>query len=221
MIDNDFRHMLGLLTHELRTPLGAIVGYQELLAEGLLGSIPDRALDAIRRIGTSGAQMRHLIDGISELMVGDGDETLDLQQVLGSDAATRAAESARALAAGRGVTLHVSMPDSLPDLLTDGGRMAAVLDLAIGAGIRASPGATLRLGFHGDDGALVARLDGTLLDPARDRPGGADWSPATGAGLRLLMAARIVERLGGELRVDGGTPAAVGVRIPSRPIDAR
>lgn len=229
--DTELRHLLGLLSHELRSPLGAIVGYQELLTDGLLGPLPDKALDAIRRIGTSGGQLRHLIDGLTDLLIPERDITLDLQQVEGTAIAGVAAESARALAAGRSVQLQVVAGEALPSFVTDAGRLGAALDLAIGAAVRASPGATLTLTFTGEGGALVARVDGTALDPARDAPVAGDGVGApggslaesgirSGAGLRLAMAARIAEILGGELTLQGHAPASLRLRIPPAPIDA-
>ncbi len=242
--DTELRQLLGLLSHELRSPLGAIIGYQELLTDGLLGPLPERALDAIRRIGTSGGQLRHLIDGLTDLLIPEREVTLDLQQVDGDAAAGAAADSARTLAAGRSVKLEVVMGEALPSFVTDAGRLGAALDLAIGAAVRASPGATLTLSFAGDDGALLVRVDGTALDPARDGPlvggdarAGASAAGAgasgeavsalsgvgikSGAGLRLAMAARMAEILGGALTLEGRAPASLRLRIPSAPVDAQ
>jgi len=219
--DDEARHVLGLLTHELRTPLGAIVGYEELLVDGLMGELPERALDAIRRIGTSGAQLRHLIDGLADLMLAEPDVSLELEHVDGVAVASAAATSARALAGGRGVELMVSVPAVLPQLVTDGMRLAALLDLAIGAAVRASPGARLSLTFAGEDGALLARVDGSALDPARDGPAAAErGSITTGAGLRLAMARRIASILGGDLSLAGTGPITLLVRVPPTRIDA-
>lgn len=217
--DGDLRPMLGLLAHELRTPLGAIIGYQELLLDGLLGPLPDKAEDAIRRIGTSSAQLRHLIDGLCDLVVPDAESTLELQQVATRDAAVAAAESARTLAAGRSVKLEVVLPDRLPSLVTDLSRLAALLDLAVGAAVRASPGRTLTLTFSTDVDALVARVDGTALDPARDRPR-PGREIATGVGLRLAMAARMARLLGGDVALEGAAPSSLLLRVPPAPIDA-
>jgi len=216
--EQGFRRLLGLLGHELRTPLGAVVGYHELLVDGLLGPLPEKAREAVLRIGTSGAQLRHLIDGLSDLMA-DGRSGLDLQLVNGVELAETAAESANALAGGRDVKLQVTIGRGLPVFVTDGARLVAALDLAIGAAVRASPGATLALDFQGDGDGLCVRVEGTLLDPGREGPAAGEGGVSTGAGVRLLMASRIVALLGGELRLEGFRPAALVLRVPSAPID--
>ncbi len=211
------RHFYGLIAHELRTPLGAIVGYAELLGDGLLGPLPERAQDAVHRIGVSGAQLRHLVDGLSDLVVGEADGNLEVQEVEADEAAADAADSARALAAGRSVRLEVELPPGLPLLRTDPARLAAALDLALGAAVRASPGAELRLSFEGDAGALIVRVEGTALDPARDAPRPAPATPESGPALRLAMADRSLRLLRGELTLLGPGPTTLLLRIPSLP----
>ncbi len=215
----EMRHLFGLIAHELRTPLGAIVGYAELLSDGLLGPLPDRAGDAVRRIGIAGGQLRHLVDGLSDVMLGDTDATLEIQEVNTAETADAAAASARALAAGRSVDLEVVTPPDLPVLRTDPARLAGALDLAIGAAVRASPGTRLRLAFSGDAGALQARVEGTALDPAQDTPHFSPArAPASGPALRLAMAARSLQLLGGELKLEAGPPTTLVVAVASLPL---
>ena len=213
---SQLRHFYGLIAHELRTPLGAIVGYAELLGDGLLGPLPERAQDAVRRIGVSGAQLRHLVDGLSDLVVGDEDRELEVQVIDAAVSVAAAADSARALAAGRSVDLEILCEPALPTLRTDLARLNAAIDLAIGAAVRASPGASLRLAFEGDAGALIVRIEGTALDPARDMPR-PPASPESGPALRLAMAARNLQLLGGQLSLIGPGPTTLLLRIPSLP----
>ncbi len=213
---SQLRHFYGLIAHELRTPLGAIVGYAELLGDGLLGPLPERAHDAVRRIGVSGAQLRHLVDGLSDLVVGGEESALEVQEIDASVPADAAADSARALAAGRSVQLDVTREAALPTLRTDLARLNAALDLTIGAAVRASPGASLRLAFEGDAGALVVRVEGTALDPTRDTPR-TPANPESGPALRLAMAARSLQLLGGQLSLVGPGPTTLLLRIPSLP----
>jgi signal transduction histidine kinase len=204
----------------MRTPLGAIIGYGELLGDGLLGPLPDRASDAVRRMETAGGQLRHLIDGLADLMMQDGEAMLEPAEVDTAATAATLAASARALAGGRGVKLEVVVPENLPVLQIDAGRLTAALDLAVGAAIRASPGASLRLSLSGDGGGLAVSVEGTTLDPARDLPASGDENDvSSGAGLRLLMARRMLRLLGGGARIEGTSPATLVVWVPGS-IDA-
>src|SRR5687768_8696407 len=61
------RDLIGVLGHELRTPLAAILGYQELLSDGLYGDLSDRQREPVERIHQSAQQLLHLLDGLQEL----------------------------------------------------------------------------------------------------------------------------------------------------------
>ena len=53
-----------VLGHELRTPVAAILGYQELLEDGTLGPIPAAAAEALRRVRFAASQLITLIDAV-------------------------------------------------------------------------------------------------------------------------------------------------------------
>lgn len=220
---DDWDRFLGVLTHELRTPLGAIIGFQELLAEGLLGPLDPRGRDAVNRIGASASQLRHLLDGLSDLIRAPSQADLEPGEIDTGQVVAQAVASARVLAASRNVQLELRVSPSLPTLHTDENRVAMALDLAFGAAIRGSPGRTLALGIHADADTLAAEVTGTALDPAADSPP-ADVDiaavPPTAAGLRLAMAERALRLLGGELGLRAADEGAiVWLRIPSLPID--
>lgn len=217
------QRLLGVLAHELRTPLGAIIGFQELLADGLLGPLAEPAVDGVDRIGTSAAQLRHLLDGLSDLLLpAAGAADLDRTDVALGPALAGIVASAHTLAGGRGVQLDVRIPEALPPLHTDRARLACALDLCIGAAIRGSPNRTIGLSFSGDDGVLAVDVTGSALDPARDAPpdlpGDLAHIGATGPALRLAMAACVLAILGGELRFAAeGEASVLRVRVPPLP----
>ena len=55
---------LAVMSHELRTPLAAIMGYQELLADGITGPITDAQAQQLGRIKASARHLLSLIDEI-------------------------------------------------------------------------------------------------------------------------------------------------------------
>ncbi len=55
---------LAVMSHELRTPLAAIMGYQELLADGITGPITDAQGQQLGRIKASARHLLSLIDEI-------------------------------------------------------------------------------------------------------------------------------------------------------------
>jgi signal transduction histidine kinase len=55
---------LANMSHELRTPLNSIIGFSEILSEGLAGDITDKQKEYIRNIWTSGKHLLRLINDI-------------------------------------------------------------------------------------------------------------------------------------------------------------
>ncbi len=53
------------MSHELRTPLNGMLGFSELLVDGLYGTLPDKATEAIDRIQKDG---RHLLGLINDVL---------------------------------------------------------------------------------------------------------------------------------------------------------
>src|SRR5919108_4848008 len=56
---------LANISHDLRTPLTAVITHAEILRDGLLGSLNERQLDSIRGIIAGG---RQLLDQVGEIL---------------------------------------------------------------------------------------------------------------------------------------------------------
>jgi signal transduction histidine kinase len=57
-------NFLAVMSHELRTPLSAIIGYEELLADGITGPVTDGQRQQLSRIKASARHLLQLIDEI-------------------------------------------------------------------------------------------------------------------------------------------------------------
>lgn len=58
---------LSFMTHELRTPISAVIGYSELIEEEMLDSREENYLDDIRRIKTSGKHLLSVVNSVLDL----------------------------------------------------------------------------------------------------------------------------------------------------------
>lgn len=208
--------LLASITHELRTPLTAILGYQELLADGLYGDMDARCHDAVARIGDAGAQLLRLVDGVLELARLDaGRLELALAPVSLDELLTRAADAARSDARDRGVTLETDIPAGLPTIISDPDRLARALELSITEAIRASAGTALRISARLEaEAAVTIEIAGTGLAADAYAPDrilgelhgpGDEGTPDNRAAFRLSVAHRLACLLGGDLALE---PAA-------------
>ena len=55
------------MSHELRTPLTSIIGYSEMLSEGLAGELQPEQLEFVKTIHEKGEQLLSLIMGLLDL----------------------------------------------------------------------------------------------------------------------------------------------------------
>lgn len=189
----DHSEWSAVLGHELRSPVAAILGYRELLEEGTFGPLSPGATDAIRRIGFAAEQLLLLIDAI-EPQHGEDEaaESLRAHDVIEDIVAI-----ARLEAEGRGVRIDVSHDGAR--LVTRRGVAARALALVLGAAVKVSPGATLRVAAS-DDRVPRITVSGASLDPERDRI--APGTPLTPAALRLQLARVAAARAGGSVDID-------------------
>lgn len=201
----ELAHLLAVLAHEMRTPIAAILGYQELLAEGIYGQVDERGREPLDRIAYSARQLLHLIDGVQE--ISDPSAKLNRQNepfrpgMVLRDCVTHA----RADAAGRGVQLTANVPDSLPEIRGSADRFCRAVDLALAAAIKTSHGATLSLSALADDRAVRVIIAATGLSPERDHPDLMQQTPRdaelTGPGLRLAIGRHITREMRGDLEL--------------------
>ena len=55
------------IAHDMRTPLNAVLGYTELIQDGVYGEMPDEVRRALERIDRSGKQVAALINQVFEV----------------------------------------------------------------------------------------------------------------------------------------------------------
>ena len=102
---------LAVMSHELRTPLAAIMGYQELLADGITGPITDAQAQQLGRIKASARHLLSLIDEILTFTRLDaGRETVLSEPMDLEEAVKGAVEIVEPLAASKNIELRAESP---------------------------------------------------------------------------------------------------------------
>lgn len=204
----DISELLGVLAHEMRTPIAAILGYQELLAEGIYGEVDERGQEPLERIAHSARQLLHLIDGVQEISSPPEKRlSLHIEPFEPAAALRMCLDHAHADATGRNVKLETDVPESLPTIVGDPDRFCRAIDLALAASIKTSHGATLTVDAEEHADGLEIRIGNTGLNIDADSPivvGPEDARRMTGAGLRLAIVREIARQMHGDLELANG-----------------
>lgn len=207
------REFLLSISHELRTPITAVRGYAEALADGLIP--PDQLVNVGATLVAETERLDRFVADLLELARLEADDfTISHGPANVAAVLTEAADAWRGRATTLGVTLVVS---AIPATIeTDARRLRQVIDGLVENALRVSPvGSTIEL--HAvvgvgntrievrDGGPGLATEDlAVAFDRGVLRAHYRDIRPV-GTGLGLSIAARLVARLGGTIVAGNAT----------------
>ena len=208
---------LSTMSHEVRTPLNAIIGLSDLLTSdaGVSDSVREKAL----AINISGHSLLTIINDVLELSKIEA-ARLDVDYVwmnLGA-AIRQTGEVFARQAAEKGIGLKISIQDGLPDIRFGGSVLRKIMLNLVGNSMKFTDSGEVEISCRADpagDGAsditISVRDTGCgiplcdqrlVLDPF----GGAfeknrSSAALQGSGLGLSIVSRLVKKLGGEIRL--------------------
>lgn len=218
---DEISELLSVLAHEMRTPIAAIMGYQELLSDGIYGSVDERGKEPLDRIGYSARQLLHLIDGVQEVTLAAGKHLqVELEAVEPAETLATCLRNADADATGRNVKLESQIPAELPAIITEADLFCRTVDLALAAAIKTSHGATLRLSVVDEGDTVATMIENTGISLESDDPDlhNAGQRKLTGAGLRIAIIRALTTRLGGTVELaTAPTGTKLVLRFPVAP----
>jgi signal transduction histidine kinase len=222
--------MLGLISHDLRSPLTSIRGYVELMLDDETGPLTE---DQQRFLGIVKRNAERLDGQIGDLLLlaGDGEGALEIHRsaVDVSRLVMEAVESAGPHAREKGVELEAACRPLRP-IDADGARLAQVLDNLLSNAIKYTPGGgRVHVRVWCEDGWLTLIVSDTGIGMTRDelesifepffRTDDAKERGIRGTGLGLAIVKAVVEAHGGGVRVDSEPGAGSRFRI-TLPADA-
>lgn len=220
------REFLLSVSHDLRTPLTAITGYAESLADGVVPSDRLREVGAV--IGTEARRLERMVADLLDLARLDASEvSMHPGPVDLVDLAEAAGQSWEHRCAADGVELAVEVRVRPLIVNVDAQRLRQALDGLLENALRVTPrGAPIVLSVAAETGEAVLQVrDGGPGLTDADLPVAFERSVLheryrgareVGTGLGLAIVHRIVERLGGRIEAghapEGG--ACFTIRLP-------
>jgi signal transduction histidine kinase len=203
------RAMSGL-SHELRTPLHSILGYSELLLEGVGGVMDEKGERFVSAIRASALHQADLVDDILSLARPARPAHFSPGQVRVHEVVRECVVMVRERARASGVNIHVDVPQEA-GMLTDRSKLSQVLINLVGNAVKFTDHGevTVRVSQEGERLIFEVRDTGCGI-AATELPhifepfwqGSASERRGEGTGLGLSLVQRLVGLLGGEVSVE-------------------
>jgi signal transduction histidine kinase len=119
---------LATVSHELRTPLTSIIGYSEMLAEGLAGPMNQEQVDYVRTIMDKGETLLKLISSILDIsQIEAGKVRLNFEPMDALELINGSLSSLRPQVQKKGVALEAKLPAKMPMVNGDRDRLRQVI----------------------------------------------------------------------------------------------
>lgn len=221
---------LAYMSHELRSPMNAIVGFSEMMKHEVMGPIsPPKYREYAEDIHGSATHLLSLINDILDLSKAEAGK-LQLNEAA-VDLAT-AAEAARRLVAVRAadsrIVLRKKLPANLPRLAGDERMVKQMILNLLSNAIKFTPArgiVTLSAGRDvngalfvsvADTGPGIAAADIPRILEAYGRTDAAEKGAAEGTGLGLTLVKAMIELHGGTLEIESepGQGSTFTLRFP-------
>jgi PAS domain S-box-containing protein len=211
-IDRLKSDFLASMSHELRTPLNSIIGYSEVILDGIDGELPEPAAEDVQAIHDSGQHLLALINDILDLAkIEAGRMELDLEPTPLDLVIEEIQRITKVLIKSKPVELYFDIPSEFPWLYADRVRLRQILnnlvsnaikftergEVAVKAEVQDEKGIALitvrdtGIGISADNYALIFEQF-RQVDSGSTRKAG-------GTGLGLPITRRLVEMHGGEI----------------------
>ncbi len=220
---------LRTMSHELKTPLNAIIGFSDLLRTSSGRFSPSQVTEYADLIHGAGNNLLRMLNQILDLTkIASGQFRLRRDRLRVSAVFGRACESVEDAAHAKGLNLTVDCPDDLSITADEG----ALLN-ALGQGLHnavsfTGHGGNIRLAGWRDGSLLCLQIDDdgpgiapeklpSLVQPFTQVPvPGAEHHGGAGLGLTLVKA--ITEQLGGQMTLSSepGKGFSLALRLPAQ-----
>jgi CheY-like chemotaxis protein/nitrogen-specific signal transduction histidine kinase len=226
---------LARMSHDLRTPLNAVIGFADLLLTQQAGALTDKQQRYLGHVANAGRHLLELINDILDLTRVEAGrleihpEPCEVPPILEETLALF-----RTQAQAKRITLAVEIGSPLGELMADRIRLQQIIHNLLSNAVKFTPegglvtvtarqtGLELELTVR-DTGIGIPPEDHQRIFEAYEQAGSTEGRQK-GTGLGLAITKRLVELHGGSIRVESapGQGSAFIVRLPgASPIEAR
>lgn len=208
------------ISHELSTPLQGVIGYADLLLDGIEGELAVEQRRDVEVIRRNGERLLSLVEDLLELArIEAGRRVLCLDRIRLEDVAEAAVAYGRALAGGKAVAVRLVLPEAGPTVVADARALRQALCHLVANAVRHTDEGEVRVEMTHEDGnrvEIVVEDTGVGMEPEVIRSALVGFRPkggGGGVGIGLTLARRLVELHGGRLTVESAPGAGTRARV--------
>ena len=217
------------MSHELRTPLNSVLGFAELLVDGLYGTMPDKALEILALIQTNGKHLLGLINDVLDMSkIEAGQLTLALEDYDVESIVNTVVASTGSLAQQKQLEVKTSVPTGLPVGRGDERRLSQVVLNLVSNAIKFTDSGSVEIRVAAVDGRFtiavqdtgpgIAPAEQALIFEEFHQVDNSSTRQKGGSGLGLSISRRLVEMHGGRIDLEStpGIGSTFTVVVPVR-----
>jgi signal transduction histidine kinase len=214
-VDRLKSQFLANMSHELRTPLNSIIGYAEVLLDGIDGELGDEAIEDVEAIHGGGKHLLTIINDILDLAkIEAGQMFMDRQEANLTQVVDEVVGTCQILAKNKGVSLSVEMDGEIPKVFGDPIRLKQIIFNLVNNSIKFTEqgGVTVNMGMMNnntevaiavrDTGIGMTEQDLSGLFQQFHQVDGSATRRAGGTGLGLVITRHLVHMHEGEIYVE-------------------
>ncbi|CAH2405231.1 GAF domain-containing protein [Mesorhizobium escarrei] len=220
---------LANMSHELRTPLNSVLGFTELLVDGIYGELPDKAKTTVARVQANGRHLLGLINDVLDLSkIEAGQLTLAIEDYSVAQIVRSTVTAVEPLARAKGLELSTTVAENLPIGRGDERRLTQVLLNLAGNAVKFTESGAVDILADAVDGHFemtvrdtgpgIASEDQALIFEEFQQVDNSSTRQKGGTGLGLAISKRIVEMHGGTIDVESviGSGSTFRLKVPIR-----
>ena len=205
---------LASMSHELRTPLNSIIGYSEVMLDGINGELNEDMEEDMRAIYGSGQHLLNIINDILDLAkIEAGKMVIDRQPVDLNNLINEITRAGQILVKDRPVELVVNQEAHLPHAHADSVRLRQIIWNIVSNAVKFTEEGNVTITTGIEDEALVfvevadtgigmAKSDLNVIFEQFRQVDGSSTRRAGGTGLGLNITRHLIHMHGGEISVD-------------------
>lgn len=224
------QEFISMVSHELRSPLNSVLGFLEMLPEGIYGDLNATGQE---KVTVAERNVNRLIRLINDLLEIDRTEhgrlSMDIDDIPIKPLIDRSVDAVKALADKENITITVSDSDTI--VTADGDRIVQVIVNLLSNAIKYSPkGGKIEVTTTTEEDWLEVRVKDegrgipaqykALIFEKFQQVNSSDWRQKGGTGLGLAISKAIVDQLNGSIGVDSeeGKGSTFWFRLPLKKV---